>query len=330
MTILSSFSSADRRRPVARSRFVRSLLALTVAGLVALAAALAVPSAAEAGTLTAAKTLTATPTPTLSGTTTVGHTLAITAGSWAPAPVTLAYQWKRGGTAIAGATAKTYTLTNADAGSTITASVTGTKTGYLAVSKTSAPSATIGGGTLATATPTVSGTARVGQKLSSATGSWGPAPVSFTYAWLRDGVVISGATSSYHTLTPADAGHSVAVRVTGSKGSFTSASKTSAAVKVSPGILTAPAPAAPEPTIPGSIDPGDTITVPAGTWSPAPVALSYQWMIDGTAVAGATSTSFVIPATAGGEQVSVAVTGAKAGYTTRTLVSKEIKVSVPK
>ena len=51
---------------------------------------------------------------------------------------TLSYQWKRGGTAISGATSATYKTVSADAGKAITVTVTGTKAGYTTLSKTSA------------------------------------------------------------------------------------------------------------------------------------------------------------------------------------------------
>ena len=38
------------------------------------------------------------PTPTITGTASVGATLTATPGTWAPAPVALAYQWKSNGT----------------------------------------------------------------------------------------------------------------------------------------------------------------------------------------------------------------------------------------
>ena len=50
------------------------------------------------------------PTPTIAGTAAVGATLTATPGTWAPAPVTLSYQWKSNGTAIAGATTATLTV----------------------------------------------------------------------------------------------------------------------------------------------------------------------------------------------------------------------------
>lgn len=65
--------------------------------------------------------------PEISGILTAGQTLTCSAGVWSgyPAP-TLTYQWKRGAAAISGATAATYLLQDADAGQSITCTVTAT------------------------------------------------------------------------------------------------------------------------------------------------------------------------------------------------------------
>ncbi|WP_242682013.1 S-layer homology domain-containing protein [Herbiconiux sp. SYSU D00978] len=77
-------------------------------------------------------------TPTITGSGAVGSTLTANAGTWSPAPVSLKYQWHRNGTAISGATASTYKVAAADAGSTLTVKVTGSKAGYLSATTTSA------------------------------------------------------------------------------------------------------------------------------------------------------------------------------------------------
>ena len=58
--------------------------------------------------------------------------------------MTLGYQWLRNGVAISGATGSTYKLTATDKGKRITVRVTGTKTGYTTLVKTSAATAAIG------------------------------------------------------------------------------------------------------------------------------------------------------------------------------------------
>ena len=82
--------------------------------------------------------LAAAPMPTIAGTAAKGQRLTARAGIWSPAPVTLRFQWKRSGLNIAGATGNTYLLGAADTGKTITVTVTGSKTGYTTLARTSA------------------------------------------------------------------------------------------------------------------------------------------------------------------------------------------------
>lgn len=84
------------------------------------------------------KRLSATPVPRIAGTPRVGKKLAVRVGAWRPAPVTLKIQWLRGGKPIPGATKSSYRLTKKDAGKRVSVRVTGTKAGYLTVSKDSA------------------------------------------------------------------------------------------------------------------------------------------------------------------------------------------------
>lgn len=67
--------------------------------------------------------------PAISGATTVGSTLTTTNGTWTGTGISYTYQWKRNGTNISGATASTYVLVTADAGTTITSAVTATNSG---------------------------------------------------------------------------------------------------------------------------------------------------------------------------------------------------------
>ncbi|WP_043676236.1 hypothetical protein [Clavibacter michiganensis] len=58
-------------------------------------------------------------TPRITGNPAVGRTLTAQPGVWKPSSLELGYQWKRDGKVIPGATAKTYTLTEADRGRTV-------------------------------------------------------------------------------------------------------------------------------------------------------------------------------------------------------------------
>lgn len=65
--------------------------------------------------------------PAVTGTTEVGETLSSTTGTWSGTPtITYAYQWRRDGVNIGGATASTYLLVEADLAALITCRVTAT------------------------------------------------------------------------------------------------------------------------------------------------------------------------------------------------------------
>lgn len=182
-------------------------------------------------TITAQKALTKTPTPKITGTAAVGKTLKAVAGTWAPAKVTLKYQWLRGGKAISKATKSTYKLVKADVGKKISVKVTGSKSHYTSVSKTS-KAVTARYALTKTPTPKITGTATVGKKLTAVAGTWAPSKVTLKYQWLRAGKAIAGATKSTYTLVAADRGKKVAVKVTGSKKGYATVAKTSAAKTV--------------------------------------------------------------------------------------------------
>jgi hypothetical protein len=95
----------------------------------------AATAAVLAGTLTSS-------TPRVSGTLRVGRTLSVSRGTWTGG-TTFAYQWLVNGVAIKGATRSTYTLTKGTRGKRISVRVTGRKSGYTTVTRTSARTAAV-------------------------------------------------------------------------------------------------------------------------------------------------------------------------------------------
>jgi hypothetical protein len=165
--------------------------------------------------------------PTISGTAAVGDTLTAHPGTWGPAGVQLAYQWYANGSAISGATGTTLGLGTAEFGKKITVTVTGFIPGDVAAAATSPATGTVGKGTLASSTPRVTGTAKVGDTLRVSLGSW-TSGTSFHYQWLANGRTISRANGSSLKLASAEQGKRISVQVTGSKTDYNSVTKTSA------------------------------------------------------------------------------------------------------
>lgn len=170
-----------------------------------------------------------------------GSTLTAQVSGW-PAGVTLAYQWLRGGTPIFGATKSGYAVAGTDIGTKLSVSVTGTLAGY-------APGFVTSPATVPVLPPpavqagdvTLSGTAKVGSTLTANAGTWAPADTVLEYQWLRSGSPIASATGTSYTVSTADQGSTLSVRVTGSRSGYTSSSATSAttAIVPVPGAVTA-------------------------------------------------------------------------------------------
>lgn len=174
-----------------------------------------------------------TSAPAIAGTPTEGSVITSSTGVWSGNPVpTYAYQWRRAGVAISGATNSSYTVVSADVGQSITVTVTATNSQGSA----SATSAAVTGQAAPAVAPTnstapaISGTPQVDLLLTASTGVWSGSPTpTYTYQWNRAGVAISGQTSATYTVVTADIGQNITVTVTATN-TAGSASATSAAV----------------------------------------------------------------------------------------------------
>ena len=261
--------------------------------------------------------LTLTPTPTFGGSAPkVGVTFTADPGTW-DAGVALAYQWTADGTDIAGATAITYTATVGDLGKAIAVKVTGSKSGYNSVTRTSPSSSDIEAGEqVLTPVPTITGTPQVGQLLTAVPGTWDDG-VDLTYQWTADGTDIPSATTSAYTPVAGDVGKLIRVEVTGAKDGYASVTKESdPTTAVSVGGLGN----TPTPTVSGTPRVAEPLTATAGIWDDG-VTLAYQWTAGGTNIAGATTSAYTPVAGDVGKVISVKVTGSKSGFTSVTMES---------
>jgi hypothetical protein len=220
----------------------------------------------------------------------VGQTATFTVTASGSAP--LSYQWQRNGATISGATGNSYTTppaTAADDGAefdVVVSNSMGSVTSAVATLSVTA----------ATAKPAITAqpanqTVNAGQQATFAVVATGtPAP---SYQWRKNSKNIDGATSAnYKTpgASSSDNGAKFDVVVSNSAGSVTSSAATltvDATTAVKPTIVTQPSNQ--------TVTVGQTATftvVAAGT--PAP---TYQWQKDGANISGATSATYVTPAT---------------------------------
>jgi hypothetical protein len=229
-------------------------------------------------------------------------TLAVCAGTSASFTVaatgtSLTYQWKKGGTDIAGATSATYTIasTSATDAATYTVVVTGTcgtvtssnavltVNSVTVISTQPAATQTVCAGTAATFTVAATGTA-------------------LSYQWKKNGTDITGATSATYSIastTAADAA-TYTVVVTGTCGTVTSANAV-LTVNAITAITTQP--------VAQTACPGTSVTFTVAASGSG--TLSYQWKKAGTDITGATSASYTIGSVTAADAASytVVVTG---------------------
>lgn len=238
---------------------------------------------------------------------------------WRPRPIAVTYQWFRDGSPMAGVSGPRYQLHGRDIGHRITVQVTGAKEGYTTLQQITRPSKPVREGRLdPSPAPQITGTPVVDGYLVAAPGTWGPAPVSFAWQWLRDGEPIRGATDSSYRLTVGDFEHRIRVRAVAESAYFTSVTRTSApSERVGPGTLTR----TPVPLYHGVAQVGERITALPKEWGPGRVDLRYQWFRGRDEIRGATQVDYVATAADRGKRLRVRVTGSRVGYRTASMMS---------
>ena len=262
---------------------------------------------------------------------------------------TSTFRWLRGTVPIDGATAQSYALVAADEGALIRFEVT-----PIAQSGPS-PGLAVASNPLGPVTPApnpptpptasgvfISGTSRVGQVL---TGSYtygdveGDLEAASTFRWLRDNVVIAGATARSYALVAADEGALIRFEVTpvAQSGPSPGLAVTSTAVgPVTPDPHATTPPTASSVFISGAPQVGQVLT---GNYTYADAegdlqgASTFRWLRDNVAIAGATAQSYalvaadegalirfeVTPVAQSGPSPGLAVTSAAVGPVTPTL-----------
>ncbi|TMK98113.1 MAG: hypothetical protein E6G34_10620 [Actinobacteria bacterium] len=244
--------------------------------------------------------------PQVSGTPALGVQLSCSTGTWSATPdPTFTYQWRRDGAAIPGATAATYKVVEADQGHALTCVVTAVN-GEGATEASSESVNVPGSPPEPVEAPAVFGTPAVGQQLTCLKGIWkGQPPPSFTYAWLRDGTSIPGATSSTYTASGADEGHVLTCVVTATNNAGTAKAESSNGASI-PGQAPIPLTA---PELSGTPAVGHLLTCSRGTWAGTPEpSYSYSWSVNGTEVPSASENTLTVASAYRGLDVTCIVT----------------------
>ena len=157
---------------------------------------------ADALTVTA-PVMKATTAPAITGKAVVAATVTASTGVWAPPATSYTYQWASNGTAIKGATARTYVIPAAQLGKRLTVRVTASRDGAVPGAATSAQTAAVAKAAAPKASkkPAIRGTAKVGRTVTASAGTWSPRPDSYRYEWRINGKVVKGASKASLKLT---------------------------------------------------------------------------------------------------------------------------------
>ena len=294
--------------------------------------------------------VTASGAPVINGTAQVGESLTADAAGIEDGNgldrVQFRFQWvSNDGSAdadITGATDSTYTLVAADEGKTVKVRVSFTDRGGYAESLTSAATDSVRiavqqhtANSPATGTPTITGTAQVGETLTADTSGIadndGLTNVSYDYQWIRnDGssdTDIQDATGSTYTLAAADEGKTIKVKVSfrddaDNEETLTSAATTSVAARPNQVATGAP-------SISGTAQVGETLTADTAAIDDADgltnVSYSYQWIRnDGssdTDITGETDSTYTLEVVDEGKTVKVRVSFTDDANNDETLTS---------
>ena len=236
---------------------------------------------------------------------------------------TVSNQWYRDGSAIAGATGTSYTLTQDDVGAAITAKQSYTDDFGNDHSVTSAATTAVSNvNDDPTGSVTISGATSQGSELTAITTTLADEDGlgDLSYQWLRDGSDIDGATASTYTLTQDDVGAQISARV-----SYTDGGSASEVVESSPSSAVTNVNDDPtgSVTISGTASQGSELTAITTTLADEDGLgdLSYQWLREGSDISGATSSSYTLTQDDVGTAISVKVIYTDDGGTVEEVLS---------
>jgi hypothetical protein len=263
-----------------------------------------------------------------------GSQLTADPGTWRNAD-SIQIRWTRCSTdgtgcrTIRGASGTSYTLTESDIGSDVTAVVMAKNAGGTTTA-TSAPEGPVASATpILVAPPTLTGTAMQGETLTATSGTWTWTTGKAAYTWSRCDPTtgactpVAGASDTTLVLSEDDIGSMIRVTasVPGARGPSSGSADSTIVVPAPPVSLGPPA-------ISGSAIVGRTLTSDAGSWSRPTPAFTYAWLRcakDGSGcvpIDGATDSAYIATEDDAGSTIEVAVTGTNiSGTATATSIA---------
>ena len=168
---------------------------------------------------------------------------------------------------------------------------------------------------------TLQGSGALGSTLIANPGVW-DSGADLTFAWLRNGVPIAGASSNTYLVSQNDLETNIQAVLSVAKFGFVTVTK-SASIDIPKGLLSASAPALSISGAKASV--GETLTADAFDWNFA-ATTSMQWLRNGVAIEGAVGQAYTLSAADLGQNISCASTGVLDHFESKTLTSSSVKV----
>ena len=178
-----------------------------------------------------AGTMVLSPNPLIVGSGAVGTSLSVNPGTW-DSGVALSYQWLKNGNPIIGKDGPEYLVSASDFESSISVKVSGSKPGYIKITKISLATSVTPMVMQNQVKPKISGVAKVGNTLKAITSKWSPS-AQITYNWTLGGRQIPGANGQTLKLLPSYKKMLVSVVVTQRCQGCKLAKQESASIRVS-------------------------------------------------------------------------------------------------
>lgn len=147
---------------------------------------------------------------------------------------------------------------------------------------------------------------------------WNAGRARASYQWLRDGIPIFGATGSAFAPGGGDLGKTISVRVTLDNGFSSYSSAYQSTVEYSEGVEIISGgeienDGSPE-VLYETLTPGSVLTSSDGYFYPGPASRTFEWLVDGEVVAGATSKTYTIRTADIGLEIQSRVAASRVGY----------------
>jgi Bacterial Ig-like domain (group 3) len=184
--------------------------------------------------------------------------------------------------------------------------------------------------------PSISGTAQQGQTLTEVHGTWDTTPGSYSYQWESCSgatcTAISGATNATYPIQPADVGHTIEVQETAYDGSVPPIPSAPATSLPTATVTALPPVNSVLPTIAGTAQEGNVLTLTRGQWSNSPT-ITDQWEdckgATCTPISGQTGATYVVTAGDVGHTITVLESATNTGGTVSVSSRPTVQIVAP-